>query len=268
MSASIWQAGADRLAAFQRYRILDRQPEDCFDTITRLTAQFFRSPIAWISLVDRNRSWFKSVFGLNLSERPGAETFCAHTISTSAPLVVQDATADARFADNPVVTGEPHIRFYAGVPLQTPEGVNIGALCVVDSKPRECTDQQLRSLQELASLVLLQLEARLLQLDADAARPKDTQASPTGSSSSDNSEGDPLLAAAHHIRTPLNGIFAAADLLALTELTPEQREYLEIVRASSHNLLKLAAETLKEFEGTKRRSRVACPQLRYKHVLA
>lgn len=271
MRASIWPSELDRLAALQRYRILDTQPEDCFDTITRLAAQFFRSAVSWISLADVNRNWFKSVVGLNIREYPRAGSLCARTISTNAPFVIRDASADSRFADNPLVTSEPRIRFYAGIPLQTLDGFNVGTLCVADAEPRECTDQQLRSLRELSRLVLLQLEARLLRLDAEAAH---RSAMPPGLAGSgvpdsyDGAQSDPLLAAAHHIRTPLNGIFAAADLLALTELTSEQHEYLEIVRASSRSLLMLAAEALKRFEDAKPRAALTHHGLQYKHMLA
>jgi hypothetical protein len=185
--------------------------------------------------------------------------------------VVRDASVDSRFADSPLVTGEPRIRFYAGIPLQTPDGFNVGTLCVADVDPRECTDQQLRSLRELSRLVLLQLEARLLRLDTEAAHRKAMAPGFAGSGGPDGyggAQSDPLLAAAHHIRTPLNGIFAAADLLALTELTPEQREYLEIVRASSRSLLTLAAEALKRFEDAKPRAAVTHHRLQYKHMLA
>jgi hypothetical protein len=271
MRASIWPAEIDRLAALQRYRIWDTQPEDCFDTITRLASQFFKSPVSWISLMGANRQWFKSVIGLNVREHPREGSLCARTISEGAPLVVRDAAADLQFAENLLVTGEPHIRFYAGIPLQTPDGYNIGTLCVADAEPRGCTDKQMCFLKELSRLVLLQLEARVLRLDAEAVHRKAMVRSFTGSSdpdSSDSSQSDPLLAAAHHIRTPLNGIFAAADLLALTELTPEQREYLEIVRTSSRNLLNLAAEALKQFEGAQPSPPAARQRLQHKHMLA
>jgi signal transduction histidine kinase len=185
--------------------------------------------------------------------------------------VIRDASADLHFAGDPLVTGEPHIRFYAGIPLQTPDGYNIGTFCVADAEPRGCTDQQLRFLKELSRLVLLQLEARLLRLDEEAAHRKAMVRTFTGSSDSDScdrSQSAPLLAAAHHIRTPLNGIFAAADLLALTELTPEQREYLEIVRTSSRNLLNLAAEALKQFEGTQPIPPAADQRLQDKNFIA
>ena len=271
MRALIRPAEVDRLAALQRYRILDTQPEDCFDTITRLATQFFKCPVSWISLMDVNRQWFKSAMGLSIREYPRAGSFCAYAILAGDPFVVADAAADPRFADHPLVTGEPRIRFYAGMPLQTPDGFNIGALCVADTEPRECTEQQLHSLRELSRLVLLQLEARLLWSDAEPVHGKASGlglAENSACGSHDSVQSNPLLAATHQIRTPLNGIVAGADLLASTELTAEQREYLEIVRASSCSLLKLAAETLKKFEDAKPRQAATHNSLRYKHMLA
>jgi PAS domain S-box-containing protein len=142
---------ARRLAALQRYRILDTDPETSFDGLTRLAALICGTPIALVSLVDAERLWFKARVGLDVSEIPREIAFCAHAIvQPDAPLVVPDALEDERFHDNPVVAGRPHIRFYAGVPLVAPEGEALGTLCVLDRTPRELTAQQLEALELLS----------------------------------------------------------------------------------------------------------------------
>jgi diguanylate cyclase (GGDEF)-like protein len=118
--------------------------------------------MAMVSLVDRDRQWFKSRQGVATQETPRDISFCTHTIRTDEPLVVQDALADPRFSDSPLVTGEPHIRSYIGVPLRTPSGHNIGSLCVMDVRPREVSKEQLDLLQDLAHLVVGELELRQL----------------------------------------------------------------------------------------------------------
>jgi diguanylate cyclase (GGDEF)-like protein len=152
----------DRLDALHRMELLDTPSEEAFDRITRLAKSVLEIPIVLVSLVDENRQWFKSNQGLNASETPRDVAFCDHTIRKSEPMVVENAALDARFADNPLVTGEPGIRFYAGVPLRTREGYNIGTLCAIDVKPRTITPQQLTVLEDLARLVVDEMELRLI----------------------------------------------------------------------------------------------------------
>ncbi len=147
-----------RLAALRGLEILDTPPEERFDRITRLAAAHFDVPVALISLVDENRQWFKSTCGIEASETPRDESFCAHAVLSRQPLIVPDALLDARFAENPIVTGMPRVRFYAGYPLFVADGHCIGTLCILDTRPRDLNAQELARLGDLAELARGELE--------------------------------------------------------------------------------------------------------------
>jgi len=148
---------AERIATLQQLAILDTPPEERFDRITRLAAATFNVPIALISLVDRERQWFKSCFGLNTRETPREVAFCAHAVEQGADVVVPDTLLDDRFADNPLVVDGPRIRFYAGAPLLMRNGLCLGTLCVIDTRPRHLTAAELATLHDLRDMVLEQL---------------------------------------------------------------------------------------------------------------
>ncbi len=150
-----------RLAALRSYDILDTPPEEVFDRITHLVAAYLKAPIALISLVDENRQWFKSCYGLNVRETPRDVAFCAYAIAENDVMIVNDATKDPRFNNNPLVTKEPNIRFYAGAPLRTKEGFNLGTLCAIDHVAREFTDEQAHVLADLAHLVVNEMELKI-----------------------------------------------------------------------------------------------------------
>jgi len=151
-----------RLAALERYRILDTPREESFDAITALVRDVLDVPISAVSLIDVNRQWFKSLQGLGITETPRDISFCGHTILNRAPMIVPDATIDTRFATNPLVTGDPNIRAYAGVPLCSPDGYNFGSLCAIDTRPREFNDTHIAMLAKFAGLVVNEMELRTI----------------------------------------------------------------------------------------------------------
>ncbi|MBE9192217.1 PAS domain S-box protein [Gloeocapsopsis crepidinum LEGE 06123] len=149
-----------RLKALREYEILDTDPEQAFDDLTRLASQICETPIAVVSLVDSDRQWFKSKLGLDASETSRDVAFCAHTILQTDLFVVPDAQQDMRFSDNPLVTSGPQIRFYAGAPLLTSEDVAVGSLCAIDYVPRNLTPQQQEALEILGRQVVTQIKLR------------------------------------------------------------------------------------------------------------
>jgi PAS domain S-box-containing protein len=151
---------SDRQAALRRYHILDTAPEKNFDQITSLVAKVCDVPTALITLIDEERQWFKSCFNFDARETDIGVSFCVHAVHQGEMLVVEDATEDPRFKDNPIVTGPPHIRFYAGAPLTTPDGIHIGTLCIIDYEPRTFDAAQREILDRLADVVVNQFELR------------------------------------------------------------------------------------------------------------
>lgn len=151
---------AARVAALQKYAILDTDPEQGFDDLTLLASYICRTPIALISLIDENRQWFKSKVGLSVSETSREIAFCSRAIQQTEVFIVPDTLQDERFSNNPLVVSEPGIRFYAGAPLITEEGYALGTLCVIDRTPREIDPDQKEALKALSRLVLGQMEFR------------------------------------------------------------------------------------------------------------
>ena len=152
---------AKRLAALDKYHVLDSLPEQEYEDITQLAAQICGTPITLISLVDEKRQWFKANQGLPVHQTPREQSFCAHNlVNPNGPLIVEDARLDERFVDNPLVTGDPHIVFYAGIPLVDPQGHVLGSLCVIDQQVRRLTPDQLGALNGLARQVMSLLKLR------------------------------------------------------------------------------------------------------------
>ena len=153
-----------RLAALRRYDVLDTAPEEPFDRLTELVRTVLGVPVAAVSLIDEHRQWFKSIAGLSVCETSREISFCSHAIKKREALIVPDATLDVRFSDNPLVTGEPRVRSYLGIPLETPDGYNVGALCAIDYKPRDFSANDVSILTNFAKLVLNELELRQIAM--------------------------------------------------------------------------------------------------------
>jgi GAF domain-containing protein len=172
MSAPVPANESERLAALRRYRVLDTLPERDFDDLTFLAARICGTPIALVTLVDADRQWFKAKVGIDAKETSREVAFCSHAILQSDLLIVPDACADVRFSTNPLVTGPPHIRFYAGAPLITSDGHALGTLCVIDLMPHELTAEQAHALRALSRQVVTQLELRKARTDLESALQK------------------------------------------------------------------------------------------------
>ena len=167
---------AERLEALRLYRILNTEAEKSFDDLARLASVICGSPISLVSLVDDGRQWFKARVGMAATETSRDVAFCAHAILQRDVMIVPDALADERFADNPLVLAEPHIRFYAGAPLITPDGLPVGTLCVFDRVPRQLTPEQIQALKVLRDAVVAQLELRRRLLEvSDLAAERDSR---------------------------------------------------------------------------------------------
>lgn len=149
-----------RLDTLRLYKILDTANEQAFDDLTRLAATICGVPISLVSLVDENRQWFKSHYGLTTTETPRDQAFCAYAIEGHDVMIVEDAKTDARFANNELVTAEPNIRFYAGAPLVVESGITLGTLCVIDREPRRLSANQLDALGVLRDAVVAQMKLR------------------------------------------------------------------------------------------------------------
>jgi len=165
MKAPLSSRERERLHSLGLHRILDTASEQAFDDLTRLAATICEVPISLVSLVDDSRQWFKSHHGLGASETPREQAFCAYAILEPELFIVEDATLDERFADNPLVQGDPNIRFYAGAPLEVADGIRLGTLCVIDRQPRQLTPLQAEALEVLRDAVVTQLELRLAKHD-------------------------------------------------------------------------------------------------------
>lgn len=165
-SPSLPQDEQARLETLRSLNILDTLPEERFDRVTRLAKRLYGVSVSLISLVDENRQWFKSKAGVTTSETPRDISFCGHAILGDDVFIIPDARGDARFADNPLVAGYPHIRFYAGIPLRAPNGHKLGTLCIIDQIPRNLAPEDLDTLRDLASVLESELAAiQLATLD-------------------------------------------------------------------------------------------------------
>ncbi len=217
-----------RLEALHALDILDTEPESAFDRLTEFAAELFDTPIALVSLVDADRQWFKSVVGLEVRQTPRAVAFCAHAIVADDVFVVEDASSDPRFCRNPLVTGAPEIRFYAGAPIRTETGERLGTVCVIDRKPRQFSARDASRLEKLAACAMSEMALRkALKAERDAREVADQALV----------ERRKFVARiSHEIRTPLNAVLGFERLVREAELSEEQALYLAAIRKSGVKL--------------------------------
>ncbi|WP_166727710.1 GAF domain-containing sensor histidine kinase [Mucilaginibacter gilvus] len=212
------------------YQILDSGTEKDYDDLTALAAAICQAPIAVISMVDEKRQWFKSHHGIDTTETPIEHSFCTHAINApNYVLIVPDAKSDARFSNNPLVNGQPHIIFYAGVALVNSEGFALGSLCVVDHKSRNISAEQLTALTVIAKQIMdkLELRRKILQLQDTKM---ELETSFNALKASEDERKDFIVNISHDIRTPLAVAKGYIETLLLKEeLSPEFHEYLHLI---------------------------------------
>jgi signal transduction histidine kinase len=226
-----------RLAALHDAQVLDTPPEEDFDDIALLASEICHTPMGMVSLIDRDRQWFKATTGVNLREAPRELSFCAHTITGSDLLEVRDAREDRRFADNPYVTGGPGLRFYAGAPVVLDGIHSVGTVCVVDSEPRALSESQRRALRSLARHASVQLELRRHARRADEVA--------EGLRELDQMKDTFLVSVSHEFRTPLSSISGYLEILLEGSYAADtERRFLSVMQRSSTRLLRLVEELL------------------------
>lgn len=244
-------AESTRLESLRSLHLLDTPPDTRFDAITTLATLLFDVPIAVVTLVDMDRQWFKSSHGLGVSETPRDIAFCAHTIRSDDVFLVGDATADARFAKNPLVVGHPHIRFYAGLPVHAPDGQPVGALAVIDRKPRALTAREREVLRHLVRMAEFEMQAWQAEHARDAAekelrlksREVELQASALQAAAVRKNEF--LATLAHELRNPLAPICSAAELIQRRQpVDPIVRQAQIIIQRQSGHLAKLVDDLM------------------------
>ena len=220
-----------RLKKLNSLDVLDTLEEEAYDDLTFLAAQICNTPISLVSLVDQSRQWFKSHHGLDAKETPREYAFCGHAINQDDILIVEDTKLDERFKDNPLVTGEPNIRFYAGAPLILDNDIRIGTLCVIDTKSRTLSQKQQLSLQALSRQVVAQLELRLRLKEMSAV---------------EKAKDEFLSVVSHELRTPMTSVHGALKILKHESMKFDEpiRSMVDIASRNSDQLLKIVNDIL------------------------
>lgn len=224
----------ERLAALDRYKILDTKSEELFDSVARIAATICDVPIALITLLDSDRQWFKAKVGIEASETARDFAFCAHAILQPDELmIVPDATKDARFHDNPLVLGAPDIRFYAGAPIVTSDHYALGTLCVIDRRPRELSDRQIDALRHLSKQVRANLDLRIRNLQLEQLN---------------ESKNRFFSILSHDLRSPLSSVLSIADLLCdpvMSFTDAEVNEFIKHIQVNARTTSQIAENLLR-----------------------
>ncbi|QIP14675.1 response regulator [Spirosoma aureum] len=225
-----------RLESLSQYNLLDTAPEIEYDRVSHIASQLCQTPIAMVSLIDRDRQWVKSFYGLAVSVIPREVSLCAHTIINEQPLIVEDTTKDIRFWDNPAVTGQPYILFYAGIPLLSATGLPIGSLCVIDHQPRQLAASQQLALQALADQVMLLMELRRTNDQLRKARTDAVELA--------HQKAHLLATLSHEIRTPLHALEGYTQLLLDEEPHLNQQNSVLRLQTTGRTLVSLVNNIL------------------------
>ncbi|KPZ64348.1 Autoinducer 2 sensor kinase/phosphatase LuxQ [Pseudoalteromonas sp. P1-16-1b] len=250
IKASTPEDELSRLKDLYEYDVLDTEAEKSFDDLTLLASDICETPISLISLVAPDRQWFKSKQGIDVDETARDISFCSHAILENQVFEVQNALTDTRFHDNPLVTNDPNIRFYAGAPLITPRGNAIGTLCVISDKPKKLSSKQINALTVLSKEVIAQLELRLnnkklvMALEKQKAHNKELEKLKEEADTANNTKSKFLANMTHELRTPLHGILNLAEF-AISETTTEEKDStLKSILKSAHYLSNIVNDIL------------------------
>ncbi|MGJ8686983.1 MAG: GAF domain-containing sensor histidine kinase [Spongiibacteraceae bacterium] len=214
----------ERLEKLRSLNILDTLEEQAYDDLTKLAAEICKVPIALVSLIDKDRQWFKSHYGLDARETPRCDAFCSHAILADDVFIVEDADNDARFFDNPLTTDEPLVKFYAGAPLIMSDNVRLGTLCVIANKPRSISATEIAALEALARQVVSQLELRLRVQDLQEL---------------DLVKNEFVSVVSHELRTPLTAIYGSLSLMLNNSVNPLAAAHQQLTDISHRNTERL-----------------------------
>ena len=250
IKASTPEDELSRLKDLYEYDVLDTEAEKSFDDLTQLASDICETPISLISLVDPDRQWFKSKHGIDVAETARDISFCSHAILENQVFEVQNALTDTRFHDNPLVTKDPNIRFYAGAPLITPRGNAIGTLCVISDKPKKLSSKQINALTVLSKEVIAQLELRLnnkklfMALEKQKEHNKELEKLKEAADIANNTKSKFLANMTHELRTPLHGILNLAEFAISETTTEEKNSTLKSILKSAHYLSNIVNDIL------------------------